>query len=154
MERICLAYEKKRRDMPDYHDHYSTLIEFSRGKEHGGFQQAFNHLSDAVLEKMAILYIDVSWQESLRKNRKRFNPDRPDSILEHGLPDKKMEKLYRESDWDEIRSQNPEYVQIKGHSIPYSMFENEDDVTTVGGVALGERLERCMQTLWGLYQTG
>jgi len=42
-----------------------------------------------MLKSAAILYVNVSFSESLRKNRKRFNPNKPDSILEHGLPDEK-----------------------------------------------------------------
>ncbi len=30
----------------------------------------------------------------------RYNPDKPDSILEHALEDKKIEFLYKESEWD------------------------------------------------------
>ena len=35
--------------------------------------------------------VQVSFAESLRKNRKRFNPERPDSILEHAVDEKKLE---------------------------------------------------------------
>ncbi len=92
IERICLEYHKKLRDEPDYHQQKTTIIEFPRGTEHGGFSRAFQHLSQEVIQKMAILYIDVPWEKSLRKNRVRFNPDRPDSILEHGLSDEKLER--------------------------------------------------------------
>lgn len=66
--------------------------------EHGGYQCAFDNLSDEILDDMAILYLNLSWEESLRKNRKRFNPSRPDSIFEHGLPDEKLETLYRHTE--------------------------------------------------------
>ena len=101
---------------------------------------------------MAILYINVSWEESLRKNRARFNPERPDSILEHGLPDKKIETLYRYDDWEEISAGDPQYISIQGFQVPYVVFENEDDVTTVRGEALATRLEDAMERLWGLYK--
>ena len=77
-------------------------MEFSRGREHGGYRSAFEHITRELAQKMAVLYLDVSWEESLRKNRKRFNPDKPDSILEHGLPDAKLERLYKEVDWQEV----------------------------------------------------
>ncbi len=98
VERICLEYQKRQRDDLDE----TVVIEFSRGTEHGGYQRAFAHLSDEVLANLAILYLNVPWEESLRKNRARFNPERPDSILEHGLPDSKLEKLYRETDWEQL----------------------------------------------------
>jgi hypothetical protein len=87
IERICLEYMKKTRDNKNYHDNNTSLIEFSRGSEHGGYKEAFKHLSQDVLKEAAILYVNVPYEESLRKNRKRFNPGKPDSILEHGLPD-------------------------------------------------------------------
>jgi len=97
IERICLEYQKLMRDFKGD----TVILEFSRGSEHGGFQRAFEHLSEDILKKLAIMYIDVPWEESLRKNRERFNPDRPDSILEHGLPDEKLKKMYRDTDWHE-----------------------------------------------------
>ncbi len=144
IERIGLEYQKLLRDFTGD----TVIIEFSRGAEHGGFRRAFEHLSDQILEHLAILYIDVPWEESLRKNRKRFNPDRPDSILEHGLPDEKLERLYKEMDWLELTENNPDFLTLKGHEVPYVVFDNADDVTTGQGVELGERLEKVLQTLW------
>jgi len=153
IERISLEYSKKLRDHPDYYQRFTTIIEFSRGKEHGGFKRAFERLSREIVEKMAVLYVQVSWEESLRKNRARFNPERPDSILEHGLPDEKLALLYKETDWQELAAQDPEYLAIQGQPVPYAIFENEDDVTTHPGPALGERLEGALDRLWRSYQT-
>ena len=152
IERICLEYNKKLRDNPNYHQERTTIIEFARGKEHGGFKRAFQHLSKDVISKMAVLYINVSWEESLRKNRARFNPERPDSILEHGLTDEKLERLYRYVDWEEISAEDPAFITIQGIRVPYAVFENEDDVTTNRGAALAERLEQTLDKLWELYQ--
>jgi len=148
IRRMCFEYLKKVTRIPDYHQTYTTIIEFSRGSEHGGYREAYQHLSKEVLERMAILYLDVSYSESLRKNRARFNPNEPDSILEHGLPDRKLEKLYKDVDWHELAKDNPAYLDIQGYKVPYVIFENEDDVTTARGNALGERLEARLQTLW------
>ena len=148
IRRMCFEYLKKVTRIPDYHQTYTTIIEFSRGSEHGGYREAYQHLSKEVLERMAILYLDVSYGESLRKNRARFNPNEPDSILEHGLPDRKLEKLYKDVDWHELAKDDPAYLDIQGYKVPYVIFENEDDVTTARGNALGERLEARLQTLW------
>ena len=152
IERICLEYAKKLRDTPDYHQRKTAIIEFARGSAHGGFKQAFEHLSPEIVGRMAILYIEVSWAESLRKNRARFNPDRPDSILEHALPDKKLEALYRHVDWQEVSAADPEFIEIQGVRVPYVVFANEDDVTTARGPALVARLEERLSRLWGLYK--
>jgi hypothetical protein len=151
IERICVEYQKRQRDIPGLAQEYTTLIEFSRGSEHGGYRSAFTHLSQQVVERMAVLYLDVSWEESLRKNRKRFNPDRPDSILEHGLPDEKLERLYRETDWQAVSAADPAYLEIQGKQVPYAVFDNSDDVTTGRGDALGERLQQVTTALWQRY---
>lgn len=152
IERIGLEYQKKLRDIPNYAETFTTLVEFSRGKEHGGYRSAFSHLTSQMLKKMAVLYIDVTWEESLRKNRKRFNPDKPDSILEHSLPDDRLERLYKEIDWSEVSRADPRFLTIQGIQVPYVVFDNSDDVTTQRGTALGERLERALGDLWRLYK--
>ena len=148
IERIGLEYQKLMRD----YDGDTVIIEFSRGSEHGGFRRAFEHLSEEILQDLAILYIDVPWEESLRKNRRRFNPDRPDSILEHGLPDEKLEKMYRHTDWGDIIENRPDVIEIRGVAVPYAVFDNADDVTTAQGDELGERLEEALKSLWVRYQ--
>ncbi len=152
IERINLEYEKATRD-EEGEDHRKTfVIEFARGSSHGGFKRAFSHLSQKVAERLAILYIDVTWEESLRKNRARFNPDRPDSILEHGLSDLKMESLYKESDWNEVIANQPETILIQGVPVPYVIFDNQDDVTSQGGKALSSRLQQRLSALYVKYQ--
>ena len=149
IERISLEYSKKLRDHEDYHSEYTVLIEFSRGTEHGGYREAFKHLSEEILQKAAILYIDVSYEESKRKNRRRFNPDKPDSILEHGLPDEKLERLYKEVDWQEVSSADPQFISIKGHKVPFVIFHNEPEITDKPQ-ELGNHLEEVLQKLWEL----
>nr|HPI72548.1 hypothetical protein [bacterium] len=129
IERMNLDYQKKLRDHADYHNEYTTLIEFSRGTEHGGYASAFSHLSPEILQRAAILYIDVGYEESLRKNRRRFNPNRPDSILEHGLPDAKLERLYREVDWQQVSKPSASHVSIQGIKVPYVVLKNEPELT-------------------------
>lgn len=153
IRRISLEYQKRQRDDASGAEVVTTLVEFARGVEHGGFRRAFEHLSPQLLERAAILYINVSYAESLRKNRRRFNPNRPDSILEHGLSDEKMERLYAEVDWQELSGGKASgALPIQGMEVPFVVFENEDDVTTPGGEALGSRLESALQELWKRYK--
>jgi len=142
-----LEYKKLLADQPALLESHTIIVEFSRGSEHGGFREAFEQFSQEFLQEAAVLYIDVSFEESLRKNRRRFNPDKPHSILEHGLPDDKLEKLYRKSDWAEFSAADPEYLSVGGARVPYVVFPNEDDVTTPGGAPLGDRLAGCLGRL-------
>lgn len=152
IERLGLAYGKLLRDRPHFHTSGGTVIvEFARGAEHGGFRAAFDHFPEAMLRRGAILYIDVPWEESLRKNRARFNPGRPDSILEHGLQDSTLERLYRETDWPQFSGGEQDVIRIKGITVPYVVFPNADDVTTGRVSALGVRLEQVLGKLWLRY---
>lgn len=151
IRRLGLEYQKRLRDEPNYHAHTTTLVEFSRGSEHGGYNQAFQHMPLDLLQQSAVLYVNVSFEESLRKNRQRFNPDKPDSILEHGLPDEKLERLYRYVDWEQFSAPDPCHLQINDIQIPYTVFENEDDVTTGRSDLLEARLASTLDQLWKLY---
>lgn len=150
IRRIGLEYKKLLRDV-DLQD-ATVIIEFSRGKEHGGYHSAFQNIDPIMVENAGILYVDVSWEESLRKNKRRFNPDKPDSLLEHGIPDEKLKHMYFETDWDEITVNSPEYLKISGKMVPYVVFDNEDDLTSSLDQAFVERLQNSLDTLWQLYK--
>jgi len=147
IERINLEYEKHKRDIPNYLSEYTALVEFSRGAEHGGYATAFQCISDELLNRGVILYVNVSFEESLRKNRRRFDPNRPDSTLYHSLTDEKLTKLYKEIDWEQFKESNPEFITVRGVKVPYVVFENEDDVTTNDGGLLGNRLKENIDRL-------
>jgi hypothetical protein len=149
VRRLGLEYDKLLEADPGLHERTTVLLEFSRGREHGGYARAFARLSEAVLRRLSVVYVRVSFRESLRKNRRRFNPRRPHSILEHALPDEKLERLYREDDWDQLAA-GPRFLELGGRRVPYAVFENEDDLTTAGGEPLGRRLEEVLGRLWAL----
>lgn len=153
IERLCLDYGKLLRDDPSFHEANSCLIEFSRGSEHGGYADAFQYLSDKVLEHAVIMYVSVTFEESLRKNQRRFNPDRPDSILEHGLSDQKLELLYRDDDFTSLAPGDIGKIEIREHHVPFVIFPNEDDVTTGKPDQLTERLETVLGKLWETSQS-
>ena len=146
---INLEYEKFNRDASNNKVH-TVIIEFSRGKEHGGYRRALPMLSGEILNSSSLLYIYVSWQESLRKNRKRFNPDKPDSILEHSLPDEKLNKLYHDCDFKDLIKADNGYLKLENTNIPFAVFNNEDDVTTTPGQEFVDRLTKNIDNLWEL----
>jgi len=148
--RMNLEYTKLKRDNKKI-SNQTVILEFSRGKEHGGYKSAFSHLSEKILQKAVILYVNISWEESLRKNRKRFNPDKPDSILEHSLPDEKLARMYFETDWNEISAINSRMIKIGSTLVPYAEFENEDDVTSGNIGELDRRLKSTLDILWKNY---
>jgi hypothetical protein len=150
IKRICLEHSKFNRDNPAFQDENTIILEFSRGTQHGGYKSAFDHIDPEILSKMAIFFNDVSWDESLRKNRKRFNPDKPDSILEHGLTDQKLEFLYKDIDWKEITEEQSGYIEIKNIKVPFFVFDNKKDVTSASDEVLGAHLKTALGELWKL----
>lgn len=149
IQRIGLEYRKLTRDV-DLTD-TTIIVEFSRGKEHGGYTTAFHNMDPLLAEHAGIVYVDVSWEESLRKNRKRFNPDKPDSILEHGLPDEKLKRLYFETDWHELIQNSKDFVNVQNIKVPYVIFDNQEDLTSKINGEFVARLDNTMQQLWELY---
>ncbi|MCX6157982.1 MAG: hypothetical protein NTY74_08410 [Ignavibacteriae bacterium] len=150
IERISFDYSKSKRDLGDKTKEVTHLIEFSRGTEHGGYKEAFKHLSNELLENAAIVYVNVPFEESLRKNRKRFNPDKPDSILEHGLPDSKLTKMYKEVDFHEVIAGDDTFIDINGVKVPYVIFENMPSKTDDPAL-LGPALDEVIGRLWNTY---
>jgi hypothetical protein len=147
IEKLNLAYAKRLRDVRDYHATTTAIFEFARGTQHGGFAQAYRYLADEVLARANTIYISVTWEESLRKNRRRRNPDRPDSILEHSLEDRKIEFLYKASDWEAFAAADPEYLRVGERRVPYAVFENMPEKTDRPEV-LGAHLEEVCARLW------
>ena len=154
IRRLCLEYKKRKTEDPSLYEGNTVIIEFSRGSEHGGYRRAFEQVSADVLEAAAVLYVQVSFEESLRKNRKRFNPEAPHSILEHSLPEAKMKRLYGLDDWSELSRNDSRFLLVQDLKVPCSVFENEADFTTTGGEELGRRLAGCFEALWRIYHTG
>jgi len=148
--KLSLRYDRLLRDNPGFHKNNKTVfIEFSRGSEHGGFKTAYDYLSEVILQNAVTLYIYVDFEESMRKNRRRYNPDKPDSILQHALEDLKMEMLYKGSDWEEFAA-DPEYLKVKEFKVPYGVFNNMPEKTDKPEV-LGAHLEEVLARVWQVY---
>jgi len=145
IERINLEYRKKLARDPGYHASKTALIEFARGGNNG-ILEALSHLHDDILKIARLLYIRVSYEESVRKNRRRARPGMEDSILYHSHPDEKMEFYYKINDWDTIESSNTNTINVRGFNVPYAVFENMPE-KTIDSVLIGHELERATQKL-------
>ncbi len=151
IEKLNLQYSKRLRDVSGYHDTRTAIFEFARGSQHGGFAEAYSYLSPEVLGRANTIYIQVSRKESQRKNMRRANPDKPDSILEHSLEDKKMEFLYKDSDWEAFSGADPDCLLVGDHRVPYAVFDNEPEKTDKPEV-LGQHLEEVCARLWDIHK--
>jgi hypothetical protein len=129
IERIDLDFRKKLARDPFLLQGHTVIVEFSRGGENG-YANAMEHLSDELLQHAALLYIDVSFAESLRKNRRRYRPDQADSILYHSLEDAKMERYYKINDWENLsHGRDNGFIDVRGQRVPFGVFHNEPEKT-------------------------
>jgi len=126
IERINLDYLKKVARQPDFLKDYTIILEFARAN----FREAYEMLHPEILKQAGIFYIQVSYEESVRKNRRHHRPDQEDSILYHSLPDEKMEYYYRTNDWDELaQGKLNGTMKLKGMDVPFTVLPNEPEVT-------------------------
>ena len=147
IRKINVAYQKILAYNPNFLDDHTIIIEFARGGDNA-INEALTHLDDEILKRAGLFYLDVPYEESVRKNRARKRVGQEDSILYHSLPDEKMEYYYKTNDWKKLSTQDPEFITVKGIKIPYIAFDNQNDLTTPGGEPLGQALEDCFQKLW------
>jgi hypothetical protein len=151
MERINLEYRKKLARDPNFHDKKTTLVEFARGGENGIYE-ALSYLHEDILRRVHLMYIRVSYEESVRKNHRRARKGQEDSILFHSLPDEKMEFYYKTNDWEKLEAKDPQFIEVKGFKIPYAVFENEPE-KTLDPKLIGNELDRVAEKLWSVKAT-
>lgn len=152
IERINLEFKKRLAKDPNFTTQETAIVEFSRGGDNG-FGEAFSLLADDILKRAGIVYINVSYEESFRKNRRRFDPAQADSILFHGLPDKKMDFYYKTNDWDALSGgKKSGRIRIRDVDVPFAVFDNEPEKTG-DPVKLGAALEDVFSTLWQQMQS-
>ena len=149
IERINLEFRKRLARDAHFTTRQTVVVEFSRGGDNG-FGEAFGLLADEILSRAGIVYINVSYEESVRKNRRRFDPNQADSILFHGLPDEKMEFYYKTNDWERLSGgKKTGRIRIRDFDVPFAVFDNEPEKTD-DPKKLGPALEEVFGRLWEL----
>ncbi len=123
----------------------TLLIEFSRGGDNG-YREALSHLSPEILKQAAILYVDVSFEESRRRNTARYDKARRDSILAHSVPWEEMEGTYKTDDWKAIAPAPYGKITVNGIDVPYVTMPNEPELTDPS--LLDTRYGAALTTLW------
>lgn len=131
----------------------TIVIEAARGGAHGaafplvpprGYAYSIGQFSEAILSHASILYVQVSPEESRRKNIERGKPDAQGSILNHSVPMEVMLGEYGTDDmaWLVAQSDRPNTVRIdkivehadgfrlRAFHLPVAVFDNRADLTT------------------------
>lgn len=131
----------------------TIVLEAARGGPHGaafpltpprGYGYSLAAFSDQILSRASILYVQVSPEESRKKNLERGRPDGGGSILFHAVPLEvmlgeygcdDMEYLVSQSDVrdtvriDKVVAEHDRFV-MRSYHLPVAVFDNRADLTT------------------------
>jgi hypothetical protein len=130
---------------PDFYKDGTLLIEFARGVG-DGFRESLQRFDRRILERAAIFYIQVSFEESYRRNHARYKRGLEESILFHKVPDRDMYGFFRDNDWPQMTGGAPDgRLDIAGVSVPFVSMNNEPESTDP--VVLSERYGRALNRL-------
>ena len=143
-------FEIARKYLPDsaFYGENTLLIEFSRGGEKP-YATALSRLRREIFERAAILYVEVSGEESLRRNDARYKEKLKASILAHKCPDEDMARFYRDDDWPALTGGKREgLLNISGADVPFVTMGNEPESTDPA--VLGPRYKAALEALWNL----
>ncbi len=130
----------------DFYRDSTLLIEFSRGGP-DGFGRALRTLDRAILDPSAIFYIDVSREESWRRNVARYQEKLRHSILAHMVPRTTYDYFYDDNDWANLTGDRAAgWLEINGLGVPFVTMNNEPESTDP--VVLEERYGSALGRLW------
>ena len=132
----------------DFYADSTLLIEFSRGRNNG-FRKALSQLDRGILEPAAIFYIQVSREESWRRNVARYQEKLKHSILAHMVPRETYDYFYDINDWEELTEGRPSgRIDFGGLAVPFVTMNNEPESTDPA--VLEERYSAALGCLWEL----
>jgi hypothetical protein len=132
----------------DFYRDSTLLVEFSRGGR-DGFRKALDILDRAILERAAIFHIQVSREESWRRNVARYQEELRHSILAHMVPKQTFDCFYDLSDWEDLTRGEPSgTLDVNGVRVPFVTMNNEPESTDP--VVLEERYATALEQLWTL----
>ncbi|MBI4211706.1 MAG: hypothetical protein HY540_03630 [Deltaproteobacteria bacterium] len=149
MEKFNVKFREKNLDDRFYVDS-TLLIEFARGGERP-YRPALARLDRKIYERATILYIEVSGEESIRRNDARYQEKLKHSILAHKVPDEDMARFYRDDDWPELTQGKCEgFLELQGVQVPFVTMKNEPELKDPA--PLQQRYADALRLLWSLDQ--
>lgn len=130
----------------------TLLVEFSRGGP-SPYAGALARLRPEIFERAAILYVEVSGEESRRRNESRYQEQLKSSILAHKTPDRIMELYYQNDDWPELTGGRRDgSLALQGVRVPFVTMGNEPESTDPA--ILAPRYRSALERLWELVGGG
>jgi len=106
-------------------------------------------LAPEVLAPAAIFHINVSREESWRRNMARYQEKLKHSILAHMVPRETYDYFYDVNDWAALTGGAPSgWLAFNGVRVPFVTMNNEPESTDPA--VLEARYAAALGTLWAL----
>lgn len=121
------AFKNLYHEYENIFEKHTVFIELSRGGKEE-YAQALSLFDKHILENSVLLYMKVSYKEAHRRNIRRYETKKKNTILQHTLPVEIMKK-YKTDDWNKLISGNKQYVNINDILMPYAILSNEPEIT-------------------------
>jgi hypothetical protein len=129
MEKFNEAITSQYLSQPEFYNDHTLFIEFARGREKA-FEKALNLLKPEILKDSAIFFIQVTREESWRRNVARYQEKQRHSILAHMVPKETFDYFYSENDWATLTNNAPNgHLTIHGMKVPFVTMNNEPEST-------------------------
>ncbi len=132
---------------PEFYKEGTVVVEFARGGD-DGYKHALSRLSKEVLERAAVLYVQVDFDESWRRNVARYEEKQKHSILAHMVPRETMDTFYSKDDWSELTSNEGDgIINVSGIDLPFVTMANAPELKERGPLAerYGPALRKLME---------
>lgn len=127
IEKFNRVIQKEYLTNDKFYEDSTLIVEFSRGGEKS-YTPALNNFDKEILSKTAILYVQVSGDESKRRNEARYQEKMKDSILAHKVPDYDMKRIYSDDDWNILtEGRGSGFINLNGIKVPFVTMNNEPE---------------------------
>ena len=151
VERFNEAITAKYLARPAFYEEGTLLVEFARGIG-DGFRESLERFRPEILARGAILYISVSFEESVRRNDARYRRGQEESILFHKVPDRDMYGFFRDNDWLSITGGAADgRLAVGAIEVPFVTMNNEPE--SIDPEVLGARYAAALERLRDLART-
>lgn len=133
----------------EFYVEHTLFIEFARGGEKP-YLEALAGFDPSVLDRSAILRIEVSRDESFRRNEARYREKLKHTVLAHKCPEPNMKRFYSEDDWPQLtKGKMSGKIAVGGVEVPFVTMNNEPESTDPK--VLDPRYGDALAMLWELY---
>lgn len=134
----------------EFYENKTLCIEFARGGIKN-YEDQLPRLKPEIYKNAAILYLDVTRDESWRRNVARYEEKQRHSILSHMVPKETYDYYYNENDWAKFTGEKESgQIEVHGIKVPYVTMNNAPELPP--GPEIAARYKAALNKLYELFK--